>query len=164
MRVEGLLFLLLMFWLFKSSKNKKGKSVKRQKKELHSQLRAGIEKIVQGMVTDNRRPAQQIAMEDVPPTPLQEGQSSMRITQDIHGCFSAREEYMGSLDADTSEGEDACDPSLGHERLERHADESVYAGEIGSNRGIELNPHAIYQGIVMSEILNRPARHVRIRR
>ena len=64
---------------------------------------------------------------------------------------------MGSLRADTSEGEDACDLSLGHESLENLEPQSIYASQIGMESPLDFSPKALYQGIVMSEILTRPS-------
>ena len=103
-----------------------------------------------------RETAHQICMDNVISQPLAEGQSHMQTTEDIHGHPSRRAEYMGSMAADTSEGEDACDVSLQHERFEVPDRNSVYSHEIGSESTLDLSYQGIYQGIVMAEVLKRP--------
>ena len=66
-------------------------------------------------------------------------------------------EYTGSLGIDTDEGRDTCDPELEHDRSERIDPHSVYADEIGAEPLLDLSPKGLYQGMVMSEILTRPA-------
>ena len=65
----------------------------------------------------------------------------------------------GSLNAETHEGEDLCDPTLGHEdRYEFDDPDSVYANEIGHAEPLlDLSPRGLWQGVVMSEVLARPS-------
>jgi len=65
-------------------------------------------------------------------------------------------DWSGSLSADSAEGEDLCDPSLGHEREIAADPRSVYAGEIGRESLVDTSPRGLIQGVVMSEILTRP--------
>ena len=65
--------------------------------------------------------------------------------------------WTGSMNIDSDEGEDLCDPSLGHEREIALDPQSVYAGEIGREPLLDTSPRGIMQGVIMSEILNRPA-------
>lgn len=107
---------------------------------------------------------QPLAAKDAMSPELAEGQSHMQVTWDVHGHASAGEEYMGSLATDTAEGKDACDLSLGHEGDERNTEPCIYDGEIGSEPLFDLSPRSVYQGFVMSEILQRPTIGRRIRR
>ena len=66
-------------------------------------------------------------------------------------------EYAGSMYMDSTEGEDLCDPALEHDRPERTDPRSVYANEIGAQRRLDFSPEGLWQGVVMSEILTRPA-------
>ncbi len=86
--------------------------------------------------------------------PLAEGQSH---TVPGEGVAT----YMGSLHETSAEGEDLCDPMLAHDRSTPVAPESVYAGEIGREAVLDFSPRGLYQGIVMSEILTRPAQRAR---
>ena len=153
--MEGLIFLLLMYWLFSKAK-KTGKKGGKQKK-LADRIIRQLERAVQPDPKESPAPVRE--MQAVPAfQPLAEGESSMAYTQDVHGCVSEHEEYMGSMNADTAEGEDACDVVLAHECPERMDPESVYAGEIGREPAVDLSAKGIYQGVVMSEILARPQR------
>lgn len=73
--------------------------------------------------------------------------------------FAAAEgqSHMGSLMAESTEGMDLCDPTLEHDRETVVDPHSVYAGEIGAEHRIDLSPNGLWQGVVMSEILTRPA-------
>ena len=56
----------------------------------------------------------------------------------------------------SGEGEDRCDPSLGHHRVVEP--ESVYAQEItDEGKKLDLSAQGVWQGVVMSEVLARPA-------
>lgn len=156
--MDGLLFILLLFWLFKRAKKKKGKPQKR--KTLEAQLRSGIEKALQAMEKARTQAETQPAAEQT--QELTEGMSYMQQAEE--GQSSGREEYMGSLAVDTMEGKDTCDPALGHERMEKTEDQSVYAEEIGSEPVLDLSAEAFRQGFVMSEILKRPSGYRGFRR
>ena len=154
--MEGLLFLALMYWLFKKAT---GAAKKQRKKQPVSDERT------KRMAEEIRRAKieRQLSMQPVSSQPVGEGESHMEYTQDAHGCVSQQKEYMGSLLADTSEGEDACDLELGHEREAVIIPESVYANEIGREPVLDLSARGIYQGVVMSEILTRPSQRMRRR-
>lgn len=154
--MDGLLFILLLFWLFKRAKKKKGK----QRKKLEAQLRSAVEKALQAMEKARTQAETQPVVEQT--QELAEGMSYMQPAEE--GQSSGREEYMGSLAVDTMEGKDTCDPTLGHERMERTEDQSVYAEEIGSEPVLDLSAEAFRQGFVMSEILKRPSGYRRFRR
>lgn len=69
--------------------------------------------------------------------------------------------FSGSLNMDSTEGEDLCDPTLGHEREISVDPESVYAGEIGREPVMDFSARGLLQGVIMSEILTRPAQRRR---
>jgi len=148
--LEGILFLILLAWLFRKAKKP---AVKNGKRKVNASEAASAKK-----TRKKAEPVLEKEIEQAVPAfqPLSEGQSHMAFTQDVHGCLSDREEYMGSMHADTSEGEDACDPLLAHERREFIDPESVYAAEIGREPLLDLSARGIFQGVVMSEILARP--------
>ena len=74
------------------------------------------------------------------------------------GEGSIQQMWSGSLEVDSSEGEDLCDPALGHEREVKPMDaQSVYANAISSEPLLDPTPRALLQGVIMSEILTRPA-------
>lgn len=91
--------------------------------------------------------------------PMAEGESRTAVDPDVHAA--KRPEYMGSMLVDSDEGEDACDPTLAHDRPERVDPHSVYAGEIGAEHRLDFSPEGLWQGVVMSEILTRPAERQR---
>ena len=78
-----------------------------------------------------------------------EGESEQPIMQEAP--------FRGSMDTVSTEGECLCDPVLEHEREAVTDSESVYAGEIGREPLFDLSAKGIVQGVVMSEILQRPA-------
>ena len=64
--------------------------------------------------------------------------------------------FSGSLNVDSNEGEDLCDPELGHERELTAENGSVYAGEIGREPAVDFSAKALVQGVIMSEVLGKP--------
>lgn len=158
--MEGLLFLALMYWVFKKitgaakKQTKKKRSSEEWTKQMVEQLRRAQKQV------QNEK---QISMPEVLAQPVGEGESCMEYTYDAHGCVSQQQEYMGSLGMDSSEGEDACDLQLGHEREYQPEPESVYANPIGSEPVLDFSARGLYQGVVMSEILARPDRRMRRR-
>lgn len=69
--------------------------------------------------------------------------------------------FSGSLNMDSTEGQDLCDPTLGHEREISVEPGSVYAGEIGREPALDFSAKGLLQGVIMSEILTRPAQRRR---
>jgi len=149
--VEGLIAMLLIGWII-SSISKKGKGKKTvhttvnrpqsnqtavQRAEYASKLRAELEKRKQELAAQPAVPAFAV---------LNEGESSGD---------------AGSMMFDSSEGECICDPELEHERQEAPAPESVYAGQIGNEPIVDFSAKGILQGVVMNEILTRPAQRFR---
>jgi len=67
----------------------------------------------------------------------------------------------GSMKYDSSEGECICDPELEHERETVSTEETVYTNEIGSKPLVDFSARGIMQGVVMNEILTRPAQRAK---
>lgn len=65
------------------------------------------------------------------------------------------EEYVGSLGVASAEGEDVCDPSLGHSAASAAYQEDAQA--VGDEAPLSWSPSAVIQGVVMSVILKRPS-------
>ena len=131
--MEGLLILFLIVWAINSKSSKKKKKQSANKRQTAKRT---------------------VVFEEAPVlTPqdeeTKEGDSFM---QNVHS---------GSLGFETTEGVDLCDPELGHAREVSGDPESVYAGEIGKEPILDTSPRALVQGVVMSEILARPAGHGR---
>ncbi len=144
--MDGLLFLVILFWAGKAiSKSAKQKTMNTVVKEKHPQVQAAVPPTVE------TQPQKQDSLRS-----MAEGESALTAFTASSGVPSDGE-YMGSLLMDSDEGKDLCDPSLEHDRPERADPESVYAGEIGTKSVLYLSPAGLYQGIVMSEILARPA-------
>lgn len=133
--MEGLLFVLIMIWVFgrMSKKAKKGQTNRnataRRRRETFQRMMS-----MASQPTPDPAPEPQ----PVPSTPVQ---GSM--------------EYVSMEGQSSDEGEDTCDPALGHERISPVEPDSVYAQEIGGSLP-PITPQSLVQGVVMSEILNRP--------
>lgn len=69
----------------------------------------------------------------------------------------------GSLQAQSTEGECICDPELEHVREETIESSSIYVEEIGREPFVDFSAKGVLQGVVMSEILKRPAHRTRYR-
>lgn len=134
--MEGFLFVLIMVWVFSrmSRKAKKGPTSRnaadRRRRETF-----------QRMMRMASQPAPAPEPQPVPFAPLQ-------------GSL----DYASTEGQPSDEGEDICDPALGHERVTPVEPDSVYAQEIGGGLP-PITPQSLVQGVVMSEILNRPAYH-----
>ena len=152
--MDGLLTLLILFWIFKAiSKNKKkgSKPTKRTRtskpKATAEEIRERAQRAIRMHDELKRRAAQkgeQITMSDMHNHEHAEGESCPPVAS-------------GSMQIDSTEGECLCDPLLDHERVADNEPESVYAGEIGREPLLDLSTKGLYQGIVMSEVLKRPA-------
>ena len=151
--MDGLLILALIGWAFfkmnKKAKKQVASSVVKEDAEERrarrlEQLRAEAEK---------RRAelAAQTAVQTV------EGEGTFQPS------FSAEEPFRGSMSADSTEGECICEPELEHVRETKPEPASVYAGEIGREPLVDFSSRGLMQGIVMSEILTRPAQRTRRR-
>ena len=150
--MEGLLFLLLMGWIFKNI----GKSASKKKKirtVISNHGKVVLDEKQKAKIQQAHEAVQQMVLPVAEMTRQQPGEGEC----DPEHMHSAEGEYRGSMEAPATEGIDFCDPSLEHVRMESVEPESVYAGEIGRQPALDLSPRGIYQGIVMSEILARPA-------
>ncbi|HIU19471.1 MAG TPA: hypothetical protein IAC48_05370 [Candidatus Limiplasma stercoravium] len=69
----------------------------------------------------------------------------------------ARPVISGSTASPSMEGRDTCDPSLGHAKVRPAATPTAYDAPEYAGPRLEMNAQTILQGVVMSEILTRPA-------
>ena len=145
--MDGLVVLVLIGWLLKSvsAKNKKKKTAKK------ISFDAGRVFPASGFPKSEQKIAPA-----VPEEKQMEAVQEAFIPLEGEGSF--RQPWSGSLEMESDEGKDLCDPSLGHERTLLQEDpESVYANEIGSEPLLDTTPRGLMQGVIMSEILARPA-------
>lgn len=148
--MEGLLFLLVLLGILKKFFENPNKAKKKSRHAFGSpeQVRAQkARQVHEQLVKQKEKEAQQIAMEDIHAIPAGEGESLP--------CFEGFG-HTGSLHVETTEGMDVCDASLEHDR-ETPDPQSVYANEIGREPLLDFSVKGLYQGVVMSEILKRPA-------
>ena len=149
--MEGLLLLLFLFIAFSKGKKKPKKPVSKPDPEARK-------KAQKAAAAHNEQLRRQLGIQDIFPAyhpPLEEEKyvSAEGVGQ--------TEVYRGSLNAQSNEGECACDPSLEHEREAYSDPDSVYATEIGDAAKLDFSPQGIMQGVVMSEVLKRPAQRFR---
>lgn len=152
MHLEGILILLLVVWaVVQAGKKPKTKSKpSKENAETHrterlAQMRAELEKR-KALLTKEE--------EEVQPSSVKEGETAA-------GYLRTETAFRGSMTMESTEGECFCDPELEHARQMDSDPKSVYAGEIGKEPLVDLSQHGIVQGIVMSEILARPAQRAR---
>lgn len=133
--MEGLLFVLIMVWAF-------GRMSRKAKKGQTSQSAAARRRreVFQRMMSTASQPA---------PAPAPEPQPVPSVP--VQGSLA----YESMEGHGSDEGEDTCDPDLGHERISPVEPDSVYVQEIGGGLP-PITPQSLVQGVVMSEILNRP--------
>lgn len=150
--MEGIWALLLILWLvsFLKKKKKGGKKAPCPEKASHREKRAR-----------KLREEAQARMAGKSQTAFMQEHETLAEGQSHTGPGEGVASYMGSLHETSTEGEDLCDPTLAHERSTPVSPESVYAGEIGREPVLDFSPRGLYQGIVMSEILTRPAQRAR---
>ena len=133
--MDGLLFLLILFWIFKAvmkaSKNHSSKTKPASKPE---------PKVY--------RPAQPTVQEPV----YQPQKLFSQPREQSQGSMA----YVSAEGTASEEGEDECDPSLGHGHFQTPEPDGVYGDEIGGKTIPALTPQSLVQGVVMSEILRRP--------
>lgn len=167
-----LIFLLLLGWLFSTVKTSKGKTQKRKMSEALRQMMQTAKTAEPAQRTQPKAKPQPEAKPQhvAKPTkapvaisqhhePLAEGESHL-----VQTTFQQAAEYVGSLHTTSTEGEDICDPALGHEGSEQAYEiGSVYAEPISASSPLDFSAQGLYQGIVMSEILKRPACRMRPR-
>lgn len=156
--MDGLLTLLILYLIFKTVKKKVQKPKPRrvvsafpQKvEEDAAEAKACVEPSI-----DHQVEMDAFAQAAVETVSIGEGQSHATLDTDVYG--KKQLEYMGSLQADTNEGECLCEPELSHRSPVRTEAGSVYENEIGREPLLDFSPEGLYQGIVMSEILARPS-------
>ena len=155
--MEGLLILALIGWAF-SKMNQKAK--KQMKKQAASSVIVGNAaerraKRMEQLRAEAEKRRTQIPQEK--PIRYAEGEGVFQPT------FLSEKPFCGSMQVESTEGECICDPELEHEREAKPEPESVYAGEIGREPLVDFSARGLMQGIVMSEILARPAQRTRRR-
>lgn len=152
--MDGLLILLLIGWLVSqmSKKNKQPKSAQtlNAQKDLVEKQKAARQARVQAEL-DKRRAEAEKEQKNV--------QTVFVNAREAELYASAMEPaFRGSMEVESTEGECLCDPELEHERENAVAEGSVYSGEIGKESMVDFSARGMMQGVVMSEILNRPVR------
>jgi len=157
--MDGILVLVLIGWIISqmSKKNKKTKArvASGFQKEKTSQPKAA--RAAKTYAEIEKRKAQTIQEKTAAVQhAFGEGESAV-------SPFPMEESFRGSMQAESMEGECICDPELEHEREQVTAPESVYAGEIGREPIVDVSARGLMQGIVMNEILTRPAQRARRR-
>lgn len=148
--MEGLFAILILYWMINSVFGKKSKTKNAKRSALSDAAQVHAERarqIHEELVKRKEEKDQQLAMEDIHAAPAGEGEALP--------CFEGFG-HTGSMHVETTEGKDLCDPSLEHDR-ETPDPQSVYANEIGREPMLDFSAKGIYQGVVMSEILKRPA-------
>lgn len=75
----------------------------------------------------------------------------------VGGMSVGKNDYTGSLGGGSTEGQDICDPSLGHDDGILVADENDVYAPAAESSNAQWSGKAILQGVVMSEILTRPS-------
>ena len=148
--MDGLLVvLMIIIWIAVNSKKKKARQPKMQNNKTNTAATRRAERMMQ--LKQAQRTFEEAKVQNVPM--VGEGESE---------TFAAQQTmFRGSLKAESTEGECLCDPVLEHEREETIAPDSVYANEIGNETILDFSSKRIVQGVVMSEILKRPALNTR---
>ena len=160
--MDGLLSLLILYWIFKAVKKKVQKP---KPKRVVSAFRQKAEAAAAETKARAERAMGQQAQPDafsqaaVEAGAIGEGQSHAVLDAGFYGGMQP--EYMGSLQADTNEGECLCEPELSHKAPVHVEAGSVYENEIGREPLLDFGPERLYQGVVMSEILTRPQQRQR---
>lgn len=155
--MDGLIVLALIVWAIaqasKKNKKRKAKAVLSTKREILSERSA-------------KRAAQQHT--ELPKQETMPAQEMQTFTEPVLGegesvtAFARMEPaFRGSMQMESTEGECICDPELGHEREQTPAPASVYENEIGREPLIDFSAKDWMRGVVMSEILAKPAQRTR---
>ena len=160
--MDGLMVVvaLVLWFISQSSKRKKKKNtIVYEKKNSATQRRADRLAHIYNEAEERRtKPVDQPAPKKKQQTPG-EGEGGFEAIQN-----ESTEVYAsGSLQAQSTEGECICDPALEHVREETIESSSIYAEEIGREPLIDFSAKGVLQGVVMREILKRPAQRVRYR-
>ncbi len=168
--MDAILTLLIVFWIVKSI----GKSVSRQKK-------TGQKKVDSRRANGRTVQPSDASVGDQPVSPAAQGTQITFMMPPLEDQPAAQPAYTGSLGAASTEGQDTCDPTLGHDRTRAAAKESgqesrysaarekaektircrpvPVENEICTQEPVtmpQLDAQALIQGVVMSEILKRP--------
>ena len=112
---------------------------------------------------EHRKSATKTSMGEGRPGQIAEGMSGFTTITHRLDTSMRYTEYVGSLGSGSTEGEDVCDPSLQHgeSSLEDELN-PIYATAISTQEPmLDLSKKGLLQGIVMSEILTRPAQRKR---
>ena len=155
-----LLILLLIVWLIKrgNGKNKKLKKLNKRSVPVgntQNTLKTFADQLIKAATETN----QKLQNQEKPPV------YSSQLGEGRYIATTARmeEEFRGSMQTDSTEGECLCDPELEHERIQEIVPESVYTNEIGNEPLIDYSVRGLVQGFVMGEILTRPAQRIKRR-
>ena len=142
--MDGMIVLLLIGWLIKAM-SKKGKKAEKRK----------------AAFTSARTAASRLGKSPSQPLPVFEPEQTAFAAEAFassEGVGTFQEEWRGSMETSSDEGEDLCDPTLGHERERAPMDPaSVYAHPIGEEAALDFSAQGLVQGVIMSEILKRPS-------
>ena len=139
--MDGIIVLVIIGWLIASMSSKKKRKAK---------PRAGYQ-AKQRPVSFAFQPQSDLPKEE---GPFQQMPKANAVPAEGEGSF--QQIWTGSMNVQSSEGEDLCDPDLGHDRETILDAQSVYANEIGREPLVDTSARGILQGVIMSEILTRP--------
>ena len=155
--MEGLLILVLIGWVFSKMNQNTKKQMKKQ----------AASSVIVGNAAERRAKRMEQLRAEAEKRRVQSAQEKAPQYAEGEGVFQpsfmAEEPFRGSMEAESTEGECICDPELEHERETKPEPASVYAGEIGREPLVDFSARGLMQGIVMSEILARPAQRTRRR-
>ena len=156
--MEGLVvFLVIISWIIKRAK-KAGENVKDQDvfDKIADKLTTFAEKMDQDWSWDGK-PKSESVKPEAAPAEVRQGESLWESSP--RGTRTFAWEETGSLGYGTKEGMDTCDPTLGHERLWENwtQEEDEPVREAAPNAPLIFTEKALWQGVVMSEILARPS-------
>ena len=150
--VEGFAVLMIILAIVnsisKSKKKKTGKTVAFSGSPAAAQREAKAQKELAAI--RKKALAQQAAVK-----------AAAKASAPAEGEGFAQPAFSGSLNMESTEGEDLCEPTLGHERELTVEAGSVYENEIGREPLMDFSAKGLLQGVVMSEILIRPAQRRR---
>ena len=137
--MDGILVLVLIGWLIKSMSSKK-------KSRSKADDQAKQRPVSFAFQPQEGSPKNESFFQQMPKTNA--------VPAEGEGSF--QQIWTGSMNVQSSEGEDLCDPDLGHDRETILDAQSVYANEIGREPLVDTSARGILQGVIMSEILTRP--------
>ena len=147
--MDGILVLVLIGWVF-FRMNKAASGVQKGK---GSPRKANRRNRLQ-MELENRQAKPTLEKKAVQPVAMREGEAASVYTP-------MEAPFRGSMQVDSTEGECICNPELEHDREKEPAPTGVYADQIGREPLVDFSARGILQGVVMTEILARPAQRAR---